>query len=88
MRKLLVAVLLAAFAPLGIAHAASPKPTPTKAAMSMPMKGKMTGKKKPAKKPVVKKMSTKKPAVKKTMPMRDPKTGRFMKKPTPTPAKK
>ncbi len=79
MRKFLIVALLAAFAPLGIAHAA--KPTPTKAPMKMT--GHMSTKKKP-----VKKKLTKKTMVKKTMPMRDPKTGRFMKKPTPMPTAK
>lgn len=77
MRKLLVVALLAAFAPLGLAHA-TPKPMPTKSAMSGKMSGTkmmpMKGTKKHTKKHG-KKMTT----GKKMMPMRDPKTGRFMK---------
>ena len=87
MRKILALALLAAFAPLGLAHAA-PKPAPTKSAMKMPMKGKMMGGKMSGKKMPMKKSSTKKMPAKKTMPMRDPKTGRFMKKSTPAPTKK
>ena len=87
MRKLFALALLAAFAPLGVAHAASPTPAPAKMAMKGKSKTPTKGKKS---KMAMTKMITKgkMPMKVKAMPMRDSKTGRFMKKSTPAPMSK
>ncbi|RYX81590.1 hypothetical protein EON83_23365 [bacterium] len=89
MRKILAVALLAAFAPLGIAHAATPKSAPAKPAMSKPvakpMAGKMTGHKMAPKKSTTKKITPVSAKAPKKLPARDPKTGRFMKSATTAP---